>query len=154
MLIQIFKHNRIVRLGFPGLYVILMKWAQINADILFRSSSAEFNTSQNTNASQTPQTGANAKLRYQITSGNTMGAFDVEPEVGTIFIAQRLDYEQVQRYELRLVASDGKWENQTTVVINVINQNDEAPIFTQTEYQTSVTEELTDLPVFVLEVSG
>lgn len=82
-----------------------------------------------------------------------MGAFDVEPEVGTIFIAQRLDYEQVQRYELRLVASDGKWENQTTVVINVINQNDEAPIFTQTEYQTSVTEELTDLPVFVLEVS-
>lgn len=83
-----------------------------------------------------------------------MGAFDVEPEVGTIFIAQRLDYEQVQRYELRLVASDGKWENQTTVVIDVINQNDEAPIFTQTEYQTSVTEELTDLPVFVLEVSG
>ncbi|XP_077071073.1 neural-cadherin [Siphateles boraxobius] len=98
--------------------------------------------------------GANAKLRYQITSGNTMGTFDVEPEVGTIFIAQRLDYEQVQRYELRLVASDGKWENQTMVVINVINQNDEAPLFTQTEYQGSVMEELTELPVLVLEVSA
>ncbi|XP_030639003.1 neural-cadherin [Chanos chanos] len=98
--------------------------------------------------------GANAKLRYQITSGNTMGTFDVEPEVGTIFIAQRLDYERVQRYELRLVASDGKWENQTMVVINVINQNDEAPIFTQTEYHASVTEELTELPVLVLEVSA
>ncbi|KTF89691.1 hypothetical protein cypCar_00002126 [Cyprinus carpio] len=98
--------------------------------------------------------GANAKLRYQITSGNTMGTFDVEPEVGTIFIAQRLDYEQVQRYELRLVASDGKWENQTMVVINVINQNDEAPLFTQTEYHASVMEELTELPVLVLEVSA
>uniref|UniRef100_A0AAY4BAX3 Uncharacterized protein n=1 Tax=Denticeps clupeoides TaxID=299321 RepID=A0AAY4BAX3_9TELE len=98
--------------------------------------------------------GANAKLRYQITSGNTMGTFDVEPEVGTIFIAQKLDYELVQRYELRLVASDGKWENQTTVVINIINQNDEVPIFTQTEYHTSVTEELTELPVLILEVSA
>ncbi|XP_076827668.1 neural-cadherin [Brachyhypopomus gauderio] len=98
--------------------------------------------------------GANAKLRYQITSGNTMGTFDVEPEIGTIFIAQRLDYERVQSYRLRLVASDGKWENQTIVVINIINQNDEAPIFSQTEYHTSVTEELTDLPVLVLEVSA
>ncbi|XP_027005788.2 neural-cadherin [Tachysurus fulvidraco] len=98
--------------------------------------------------------GANAKLRYQITSGNTMGTFDVEPEIGTIFIAQRLDYERVQRYHLRLVASDGKWENQTVVVINIINQNDEAPIFSQTEYHTSVMEELIELPVPVLEVSA
>uniref|UniRef100_A0A3B4CXY3 Uncharacterized protein n=1 Tax=Pygocentrus nattereri TaxID=42514 RepID=A0A3B4CXY3_PYGNA len=98
--------------------------------------------------------GANAKLRYQITAGNTMGTFDVEPEVGTIFIAQRLDYERVQRYELRLVASDGKWENQTIVIINIINQNDEAPIFSQTEYHASVMEELTELPVFVLEVTA
>ncbi|KAL7874769.1 hypothetical protein SRHO_G00057390 [Serrasalmus rhombeus] len=97
---------------------------------------------------------ANAKLRYQITAGNTMGTFDVEPEVGTIFIAQRLDYERVQRYELRLVASDGKWENQTIVIINIINQNDEAPIFSQTEYHASVMEELTELPVFVLEVTA
>ncbi|RMC15140.1 hypothetical protein DUI87_07322 [Hirundo rustica rustica] len=55
--------------------------------------------------------GANAKLRYQITSGNVKGIFDVEPEIGTVFIAQPLDYEQEQHYELRLVASDGKWEH-------------------------------------------
>ncbi len=41
--------------------------------------------------------GGNAKLRYQITSGNMGGVFDVEPEVGTIFIAQPLDYEQNKR---------------------------------------------------------
>lgn len=43
-------------------------------------------------------TGGNAKLRYQITSGNTGGVFDVEPEVGTIFVAQPLDYERNKRY--------------------------------------------------------
>ncbi|XP_028281097.1 neural-cadherin [Parambassis ranga] len=98
--------------------------------------------------------GANAKLRYQITSGNTMGTFDVEPEVGTIFVAQPLDYEMEQRYELRLVASDGKWENETLVVVQVVNRNDEAPVFSQTEYHATVTEELTQLPVFILEVSA
>lgn len=96
--------------------------------------------------------GANAKLRYQITSGNVKGVFDVEPEVGTVFIAQPLDYEEEQRYELRLVASDGKWENHTLIIINVVNRNDEAPVFTQNEYQGSVLEELTDLPVLVLKV--
>ncbi|NXG28398.1 CADN protein, partial [Dromaius novaehollandiae] len=98
--------------------------------------------------------GANAKLRYQITSGNVKGVFDVEPEVGTVFIAQCLDYEQEQRYELRLVASDGKWENHTLIIINVVNKNDEAPVFTQNEYQGSVLEELTDLPVPVVKVSA
>lgn len=81
-----------------------------------------------------------------------MGTFDVEPEVGTIFVAQHLDYEMEQRYELRLVASDGKWENESLVVVQVVNHNDEAPVFGQTEYHAAVTEELTELPVFVLEV--
>lgn len=96
--------------------------------------------------------GENAKLRYQITSGNTEGVFDVEPEAGTVFIVQPLDYEQEQRYELQLVASDGKWENHTLIIINVVNKNDEAPVFTQNEYYGSVLEELTDLPAFVLKV--
>lgn len=76
----------------------------------------------------------------------------MEPEAGTVFIVQPLDYEQEQRYELQLVASDGKWENHTLIIINVVNKNDEAPVFTQNEYYGSVLEELTDLPAFVLKV--
>ncbi|XP_035760500.1 neural-cadherin [Neolamprologus brichardi] len=98
--------------------------------------------------------GGNAKLRYQITSGNTGGVFDVEPEVGTIFIAQPLDYEQNKRYKLHLLASDGKWEDYTTVTVNVVNKNDEAPVFTVNEYYGSVTEELDGSPVFVLQVTA
>ncbi|XP_072573022.1 neural-cadherin isoform X2 [Paramormyrops kingsleyae] len=98
--------------------------------------------------------GANAKLRYQITAGDVLGAFDVEPEVGTVFIAQPLDYEVERRYELLLVASDGKWENRTAVVVNVVNRNDEAPLFGQNQYHAAVTEELSGGPVLVLEVSA
>ncbi|KAF3686954.1 Neural-cadherin Cadherin-N [Channa argus] len=98
--------------------------------------------------------GGNAKLRYQITSGNTGGVFDVEPEVGTIFIAQPLDYEQNKRYKLHVLASDGKWEDYTTVTVNVVNKNDEAPVFTENEYYGRVTEELDGSPVFVLQVTA
>ncbi|CDQ83035.1 unnamed protein product, partial [Oncorhynchus mykiss] len=96
--------------------------------------------------------GANAKLRYQITSGNTGGVFDVEPEVGTIFIAQPLDYERNKGYKLLVLASDGKWEDYADVMVNVVNKNDEAPVFTVNEYYGSVTEELDGSPVFVLQV--
>uniref|UniRef100_A0ACB8FEA5 Uncharacterized protein n=1 Tax=Sphaerodactylus townsendi TaxID=933632 RepID=A0ACB8FEA5_9SAUR len=98
--------------------------------------------------------GSNAKLRYQITSGNTRGDFDVEPESGAILIVQILDYEEEQHYELQLVASDGKWENHTLVIVNIINKNDEAPVFAQNEYHSSILEELTDLPVVVLRISA
>lgn len=82
-----------------------------------------------------------------------MGAFQVEPEVGAVFVAQPLDYEAERRYELRLVASDGKWENETLVAVEVINRNDEAPVFSQSQYHAAVVEELTQLPVFILQVS-
>eukprot|EP00079_Xenopus_tropicalis_P026645 XP_012820458.1 PREDICTED: neural-cadherin-like [Xenopus tropicalis] len=98
--------------------------------------------------------GANAKLRYQITNGNSKGIFDVDQEIGAIFITQALNYEQDTQFELRLVASDGKWENHTLVLINVINLNDEVPIFSQTEFHGSILEAITDLPVYVLQVSA
>ncbi|XP_015226620.1 PREDICTED: neural-cadherin-like [Cyprinodon variegatus] len=98
--------------------------------------------------------GANAKLRYQITSGNKGGAFDIEPEVGTIFISQLLDYEKQKRYKLLVLASDGKWEDYAAVVVTIVNKNDEAPVFSMNEYYGSVTEELDGSPVFVLQVTA
>uniref|UniRef100_A0A8C1UA12 Si:ch211-186j3.6 n=1 Tax=Cyprinus carpio TaxID=7962 RepID=A0A8C1UA12_CYPCA len=98
--------------------------------------------------------GANAKLRYQITSGNVGGIFDMEPEVGTIFIAQPLDYELNKLYKLHVLASDGKWEDYAAVIVTIVNKNDEAPVFSVNEYYGSVTEELDGSPVFVLQVTA
>ncbi|NWS17802.1 CADN protein, partial [Pachyramphus minor] len=96
--------------------------------------------------------GTNAKLRYQITAGNTGGVLDVDPETGAIFIAQPLDYEETKMYEIHLLASDGKWEDYAVIIINVVNKNDEAPVFSINEYYGSIIEELDALPVFVLQV--
>ncbi|RMC09032.1 hypothetical protein DUI87_14036 [Hirundo rustica rustica] len=96
--------------------------------------------------------GTNAKLRYQITAGNTGGVLDVDPETGAIFIAQPLDYEETKMYEIHLLASDGKWEDYAVIIINIINKNDEAPVFSINEYYGSIIEELDALPVFVLQV--
>ncbi|NWX98396.1 CADN protein, partial [Nothoprocta ornata] len=96
--------------------------------------------------------GTNAKLRYQITAGNSRGTVDVEPETGAIFVAQPLDYEETKMYEIHLLASDGKWEDFAVVIINVMNKNDEAPVFSISEYYGSIIEELDGLPVFVLQV--
>ncbi|OXB67759.1 hypothetical protein ASZ78_010361 [Callipepla squamata] len=96
--------------------------------------------------------GTNAKLRYQITAGNTGGVLDVQPETGAIFIAQPLDYEETKMYEIHLLASDGKWEDYAVTVINVMNKNDESPVFSINEYYGSIIEELDGLPVFVLQV--
>ncbi|XP_078524924.1 neural-cadherin-like [Lissotriton helveticus] len=98
--------------------------------------------------------GANAKIRYLITAGNVGGMFNIEPETGVIFISQPLDYEAVPRYELELSASDGKWEDYAVVIVRVVNKNDEAPVFTINEYYGNVTEELAELPSFVLQVSA
>ncbi|KFQ09898.1 Neural-cadherin, partial [Leptosomus discolor] len=96
--------------------------------------------------------GTNAKLRYQITAGNTGGVLDVEPETGAIFITQPLDYEETKMYEIHLLASDGKWEDYAVIIINVMNKNDETPVFSINEYYGSIIEELDGLPVFVLQV--
>lgn len=58
----------------------------------------------------------------------------------------------LSRYKLHVLASDGKWEDYTTVTVNVVNKNDEAPVFTVNEYYGSVTEEMDGSPVFVLQV--
>jgi len=78
----------------------------------------------------------------------------MEPEVGTIFIAQPLDYEQNKLYKLHVLASDGKWEDYSTVIVTIVNKNDEAPVFSVNEYYGSVTEELDGSPVFVLQVDS
>uniref|UniRef100_A0A8C5WCG8 Neural-cadherin-like n=1 Tax=Leptobrachium leishanense TaxID=445787 RepID=A0A8C5WCG8_9ANUR len=101
-----------------------------------------------------PDEGMNANIRYQITSGNQGGVLDVDPETGAVFIFQPLNYEEVQVYELNVLASDGKWEDYATVILNVLNKNDEAPVFSLNEYQGRVVEELTELPIFVLQVSA
>ncbi|GFS24762.1 neural-cadherin [Elysia marginata] len=87
-------------------------------------------------------------LEYQFTSGNVNSAFTILSGTGEIRLVRKLDFESQSEpkiYTLTLTAYDNGriHSNTTTVIIHVLDENDNPPIFTQPEYvvRGSVEEE-------------
>ncbi|XP_045534291.1 neural-cadherin isoform X4 [Papilio machaon] len=95
-----------------------------------------------------------SRIRYEITSGNIGGAFAVKNMTGAIYVAGALDYETRKRYELTLVASDGRNENSTRVVVRVLDINDMPPKFSRSAYVTQALEETGPFPRHLLQVTA
>uniref|UniRef100_A0A182IWE5 Uncharacterized protein n=1 Tax=Anopheles atroparvus TaxID=41427 RepID=A0A182IWE5_ANOAO len=94
-------------------------------------------------------------VRYKISGGNIGNVFAIRNTTGVLYVAKALDYEKIKKYELRLTASDNFKENDTTVLINVRDVNDNPPVFEKSSYRTQITEEDDrGLPKRVLRVSG
>ncbi|KAM7413789.1 hypothetical protein PAMA_020925 [Pampus argenteus] len=73
--------------------------------------------------------------------GNSDNVFDVEKAVGTIIIAKPLDAEQRSFYNLTVQATDGTNTVYTQVHITVMDNNDNAPIFSQPTYDVTISED-------------
>ncbi|XP_074535832.1 protocadherin Fat 3a isoform X2 [Halichoeres trimaculatus] len=73
--------------------------------------------------------------------GNTESVFDVEKAVGTIIIAKPLDAEQRSFYNLTVQATDGTNTAITQVHVTVLDNNDNAPIFSQPTYDVTISED-------------
>lgn len=88
--------------------------------------------------------GLNGDTFYFIADGNTDGRFAIEGATGQVTLARQLDRESVAAYQLTVVAHDAATKNQlsanTTVSIEVLDENDNEPLFTQTNTQISVNE--------------
>lgn len=88
--------------------------------------------------------GNNAKVHYSIISGNIRGQFYIHSPTGVIDVINPLDYETNREYNLRIKAQDGGRPpliNGTgMVVIQVVDVNDNAPMFVSTPFQASVLE--------------
>uniref|UniRef100_A0A4W5JBD6 Protocadherin Fat 4 n=1 Tax=Hucho hucho TaxID=62062 RepID=A0A4W5JBD6_9TELE len=85
----------------------------------------------------------NGLIAYNITSGNDKGLFAVNSITGILSLANHLDFEEKQRYELRVTATDGGWIAKTSyvmVTIHVTDVNDNPPIFDPDEYFPVVQE--------------
>ncbi|KAF7700324.1 protocadherin-16 [Silurus meridionalis] len=96
----------------------------------------------------------NCGFDFAIASGNTGNAFQVESSirflegrgfqiVGTLVLAERLDFEAVNTYNLTIVASDRGIPQQSSsvpVVITVMDTNDNPPSFTRAEYNVVLSE--------------
>lgn len=72
----------------------------------------------------------NGRIMYEITTGNELGHFQINPNNGTLSISPgvQLDVDQQDSYNFTVLATDGGGRNDTaTVCISVLDSNDNAP---------------------------
>jgi protocadherin-16/23 len=79
---------------------------------------------------------ANPIVIYNFAAGGNPGSvFSIDRFSGRITLAKPLDHEKQIKYQLQLEASDQKHIEKTKVVINVLDDNDNSPIFAQKTYE-------------------
>ncbi|NXM88061.1 PCD15 protein, partial [Oenanthe oenanthe] len=93
----------------------------------------------------------NQTVVYSIVSGNEEDVFAINNRTGVISVKKPLDYESVQRYELRVQADSlqvvrsnlrvPSKSNTAKVFVEVKDENDHAPVFTKKMYIGGVSED-------------
>lgn len=63
------------------------------------------------------------------------GSFAIDRYTGVISVARSLDHEEVTEYILRVQASDSVHQTGADVHVQVLDVNDNAPVFSQESYQ-------------------
>uniref|UniRef100_A0AAQ5Z5U7 FAT atypical cadherin 1a n=1 Tax=Amphiprion ocellaris TaxID=80972 RepID=A0AAQ5Z5U7_AMPOC len=78
---------------------------------------------------------------YQIKSGNINNVFDINPNSGVVVTQQALDYETTPQYKLIIQGTNmaGLGSN-TTLMIHLKDENDNAPVFSQREFKGVISE--------------
>uniref|UniRef100_A0A1I8MY28 Cadherin domain-containing protein n=1 Tax=Musca domestica TaxID=7370 RepID=A0A1I8MY28_MUSDO len=89
--------------------------------------------------------GLNGDVYYSIVKGNQEGRFTIDDATGQLSLARKLDREYQDEYQLLVMAKDAAIEGQqlnstTTVTIEVLDENDEAPKFVDTLKEIIVLE--------------
>uniref|UniRef100_G3X0B3 Cadherin EGF LAG seven-pass G-type receptor 2 n=1 Tax=Sarcophilus harrisii TaxID=9305 RepID=G3X0B3_SARHA len=88
--------------------------------------------------------GSNALVHYSIMSGNARGQFYLDAQTGALDVVSPLDYETAKEYTLRIRAQDGGRPPLSNVsglvTVQVLDINDNAPIFVSTPFQATVLE--------------
>lgn len=86
----------------------------------------------------------NDAVVYSMSAGNIDDVFYINPKTGVLYIAQDLDYENQPGYTLTVIAMDtgepAMFSEPLYITIEVINENDEEPIFVESEYSFSLVE--------------
>ncbi|XP_013178590.1 PREDICTED: protein dachsous [Papilio xuthus] len=90
-------------------------------------------------------TGNNARITYKILSENNTNEeyFNVQPTTGWVYLAKPLDRETAAKHKMTIIATDNGIPSLSTsasLVVNVIDANDNDPVFTQASYEFQVEE--------------
>uniref|UniRef100_A0A3B5RCH3 Protocadherin Fat 4 n=1 Tax=Xiphophorus maculatus TaxID=8083 RepID=A0A3B5RCH3_XIPMA len=87
--------------------------------------------------------GVNGEVTYSLEEDDEDGTFLLNPVTGVFNVTRPLDYETQQYYILTAKAEDGGGQASTVrVYFNVLDVNDNSPIFNTTVYSASVSESL------------
>ncbi|XP_062309019.1 protocadherin-16 [Osmerus eperlanus] len=87
--------------------------------------------------------GENGRVSYRIQSGNSAGRFHLNPNTGSLSILKPLDREEQEVFNLTVVAEDHgvpQLSSSQVVCVQVIDVNDEPPLFQRAEFEAQVTE--------------
>ncbi|XP_065679969.1 protocadherin Fat 4 isoform X3 [Hydra vulgaris] len=85
--------------------------------------------------------GINSQIAYSIL--NNKEIFLINASTGDIYTMKAVDYETIQSFVLNISASDWKFTTFATVVVTIINLNDNYPQFEMVEYFASILENAT-----------
>ncbi|XP_042287246.1 protocadherin-16-like [Thunnus maccoyii] len=87
--------------------------------------------------------GENGRVSYRIQTGNSAGRFSLNPNTGSLSILKALDREEQEVFNLTIIAEDHGIPQLSTsqvLCVQVIDVNDEAPVFQRAEFETQVME--------------
>ncbi|KAM4706620.1 protocadherin Fat 4-like [Discoglossus pictus] len=87
--------------------------------------------------------GANGEITYIVSDDDEDGIFFMNPVTGVFNLTRALDYEVQQYYILTVCAQDGGGQSSCVrVYFNILDINDNPPVFSMKSYGTSVMENL------------
>ncbi|XP_070769937.1 protocadherin alpha-3-like [Enoplosus armatus] len=91
--------------------------------------------------------GTNGDVVYSFSNSmnqNILNIFDINPSTGEITVKGLIDYEEKERYEIEIEASDKGFAPLTTeksVIIKIVDVNDNAPEIEVTSFSSSIPED-------------
>lgn len=83
----------------------------------------------------------NSDLRYYITDGDYLNQFSISSN-GDVYVNKPLDREFIDRYSLKILVTDEKYQTETEVVIDVLDVNDNGPVCVKSKYKEMVREDV------------
>ncbi|CAG04741.1 unnamed protein product [Tetraodon nigroviridis] len=110
------------------------------------SEGAPIHTSVARVQAQDADSGRNALLTYNITAGNLGGAFYINDTSGVVLVNRPLDRERVAEYTLTITVKDNPENSRIArrdsdlLVITILDENDNRPVFTRTSYTAEIKE--------------
>ncbi|XP_017135093.1 fat-like cadherin-related tumor suppressor homolog [Drosophila miranda] len=91
----------------------------------------------------------NDQLWFNISSGNEANTFHIGQDNGNILLAKYLDYETETSYNLNISVTDGTFVTYTSIMIQVIDTNDNTPQFAKDVYHVNISENIEEESVIM-----